>query len=113
MAKKIACPIVLRCLEGGIYWFEFPRNNRHNFLCIISFLMTLLSTFGIHIKGPPLANLCAAMIFISGMHGISFEIVIFPSLKVCSKNKTNKEAEKECITEIRFNYVKNPIQRYF
>ena len=42
-----------------------------------------------------------------GLNGI--EIVIFSSLKVYSQYKTNKEAKKECICEIRFNYVK--IQR--
>ena len=31
-------------------WFEFPRNNGHNFLWIISFLITQLSAFGIPIK---------------------------------------------------------------
>ena len=32
---------------------------------------------------------------------------MFPSLRVYSGNKSNKEAEKEFSCEIRFNYVKN------
>ena len=37
-------------MSSPLSWFEFPRNNGHNFLWIISFLITQLSAFGIPIK---------------------------------------------------------------